>query len=591
MRKKRAPAAKPRPKTRVTSKPRGGSTRTKGKLVAPGKKAGAGAGPRPKRVAAAAGAAPAEPRGADRLAEDARAALKALDGSDADRGRLDAAIALSREALALDPEHFVARYALFYALDHLAEDGEDRAPEERRQLRAWILAHSEGMEDRKRARALALASEAADAAGARDAAELDRALAWIAEAIALRGESTLGLVSIQCDLLLAKAALRRAAGDPAGARPLLVAAALWQIHELVDRRHRFTPVNPRVGPALEDDDLVAELLSTRRLPALPAELGGAAPPVPPEWKLREALLLVCGEGTTFPTKPGEVDPWTPGRRARIAVLVVLGADLRTPGVLHRLGKVNDLAALDLALAQGAPVAAREDGETALFHTAEFDGRGEVIARLLRAGADPRERQGHRGWTVLGWACVSADADTVQALLAGGAPIDAAALHGAAAWGKMDVVECLLAHGADPRTKVDGTTPAQAARRKGHFDVAARLERSTGVEVASTTSIEDLKGLARALGENAARGREDHDEGLEEGDYEAISWDALKHQCESAIAKLDRTANPDLPSDEALLELCCEAFMEAVEGGEPSPPPRSARARRSRAARGGTSRTR
>jgi len=75
---------------------------------------------------------------------------------------------------------------------------------------------------------------------------------------------------------------------------------------------------------------------------------------------------------------------------------------------------------------------------------------EVLELLLQRGADPHQR-GVNDYT---------------------------ALHWAAAEGDRRAVEILLRHGADPsiRTRIDDLeTPAMAARRGGHSELAALLE--------------------------------------------------------------------------------------------------------------------
>ena len=55
-------------------------------------------------------------------------------------------------------------------------------------------------------------------------------------------------------------------------------------------------------------------------------------------------------------------------------------------------------------------------------------------------------------------------------------MDYTPLMGAAANARLEILDLLLAHGADPSMKTtEGKTAADLAREHGHADVAARLE--------------------------------------------------------------------------------------------------------------------
>ncbi|MBI1734472.1 MAG: ankyrin repeat domain-containing protein [Candidatus Rokubacteria bacterium] len=99
--------------------------------------------------------------------------------------------------------------------------------------------------------------------------------------------------------------------------------------------------------------------------------------------------------------------------------------------------------------------------------------------MAARGADP---DGDDGWQrALHTAAIQGHADIVQRLIARGADVyaprtdGATPLHTAAEGGKLDVVNRLLRAGADPaRRDAQGRRPADLARANGHARVAERL---------------------------------------------------------------------------------------------------------------------
>lgn len=173
------------------------------------------------------------------------------------------------------------------------------------------------------------------------------------------------------------------------------------------------------------------------------------------------------------------------------------------------GNVKEVKAL---LDSGADVNSKEaEGETPLMYAAA-EGHTEIVLLLLRRGADIHKHSVN-DQTALGRAAMYGHADTVEMLLNHGAKVDEqmdqggtplmhaanvptakvllshgakvnaqnhfgfTALMGAAAEGKIDIVNLLVAAGADTTlTDNGGRTALQWAIERDHTDVAAILGR-------------------------------------------------------------------------------------------------------------------
>jgi ankyrin repeat protein len=141
--------------------------------------------------------------------------------------------------------------------------------------------------------------------------------------------------------------------------------------------------------------------------------------------------------------------------------------------------LRSLLATEPELAQ----AASGDGWTALHLAAAF-GTPAAVVVLLAAGAsvdafsqNPQKNQPLHAALALG-----KNAETVRLLLEHGAPVNAAQAGGftpifsAAIANRRDLVELLLAHGADPLVASDaGKTAGDFASERGHAEMAAWLQ--------------------------------------------------------------------------------------------------------------------
>lgn len=217
-----------------------------------------------------------------------------------------------------------------------------------------------------------------------------------------------------------------------------------------------------------------------------------------------------------------------GRHLAIArLLLEEGADpgARLTGAdppLHRAVKNDDLPMVKLLLGHGADPEARDDEGFTAIHWARrgnvewqrarvteallgagaahfVDGRCEVLMleglapgleaggegelrAALAAGADPNDhRQGPCRIPALVWAAQQGYREMVEILLAAGADPDArapgsdAALHQAARRGDLAMVELLLRRGADPRARgEEESTALHWAVERGHLAVVEAL---------------------------------------------------------------------------------------------------------------------
>ena len=143
----------------------------------------------------------------------------------------------------------------------------------------------------------------------------------------------------------------------------------------------------------------------------------------------------------------------------------------------------------LLIERGADVNAQASfGWTALM-VAAVKGRAEFSGLLLQAGADPEACDAY-GWTPLMRATSGGHLDVVDTLL-GDPRVDpdraqesgATALHIAAGMGYENIVEHLLAVGADPEvTDQEGRTPRDVAELQGHTETGEILRQAESASV-------------------------------------------------------------------------------------------------------------
>ena len=182
----------------------------------------------------------------------------------------------------------------------------------------------------------------------------------------------------------------------------------------------------------------------------------------------------------------------------VRALLEQQVDVNTPQpdgatALHWAAHWNDLGTVDQLIRAGAHVnAVNELGVAPLSLTCANFNSAMMVERLVRAGADPNAAL-PSGETVLMTAARIGNVDTVNALLAHGADVNAnkhwqghTALMWAVAEGHADVMKVLIEHGADvhARSSYRGSTPLLLAARAGNVD-SARLLLAAGADVNET----------------------------------------------------------------------------------------------------------
>lgn len=181
-------------------------------------------------------------------------------------------------------------------------------------------------------------------------------------------------------------------------------------------------------------------------------------------------------------------------------LLLTGGAIESP--VADAAQQGDTEMVRSLLREGADVnAAQGDGMSALHWAAVTDAE-EMIGVLLYAGANTESTTRLGGYTPLHLASREGNAAALDALLSGGADVDAVtttgigALHYAAASGRADAVETLVRHGAavDGRTVADDQTPLMWATAANRLEAMAALLEA-GADPSLTSAVTDYVAIA------------------------------------------------------------------------------------------------
>ncbi len=156
--------------------------------------------------------------------------------------------------------------------------------------------------------------------------------------------------------------------------------------------------------------------------------------------------------------------------------------------VHEAAAVGDLPRLESVLKQDPSLAraVSSDGWPPLHLAAAFGGAPAVMV-LLEHGADVHQvaTSAMQNQALHAAISLSRDAATVRLLLAHGAEVNAreaggyTPLHQAASAGRLELVDILLAAGADAAMQCNrGKTAAAYAKEKNHAEIAERLHSAT-----------------------------------------------------------------------------------------------------------------
>jgi ankyrin repeat protein len=231
-----------------------------------------------------------------------------------------------------------------------------------------------------------------------------------------------------------------------------------------------------------------------------------------------AVFVVAG---TVPATAAEADAALlaaikAGDVAAVRVALIDGADAEaaeTDGTtpLHWAVLADDPAIVSLLLEAGADASARNRYQVPPIALAAVNGNAAITQLLLEAGADPNATLA-QGETVLMTAARTGAPDVVRRLLDAGADANAAeswrgqtALMWAAAEGHAEVIAPLLAHDAELVARsAKGWTALLFAVRQGQVDVVRTL-LDAGADVEETLPVEEETRRGGTSAEAAATG--------------------------------------------------------------------------------------
>ena len=135
---------------------------------------------------------------------------------------------------------------------------------------------------------------------------------------------------------------------------------------------------------------------------------------------------------------------------------------------------GDAPMLERLLQSGLPANLRNHKGDTLLMLASYHGHLEAVRVLLAQGADPLIANDNGQLPIAG-AAFKGDLAMIRLLIEHGVPVDAAAEDG-----RTEILEFLLAQGADPARKdARGATALAAAQTMGAADTAARLQALAG----------------------------------------------------------------------------------------------------------------
>lgn len=151
---------------------------------------------------------------------------------------------------------------------------------------------------------------------------------------------------------------------------------------------------------------------------------------------------------------------------------------RIPLTLAAAGGMEDI--VEILLAGGADVNARNDRQSSTLHFAASRGDTQIVRVLIEHGADVNARAIGQATPVC-WASSAGRKDAAEVLLASGADVNAECidlwtpLYRAAWSGNLDLVNLLLEHGAEVNMQcVEGRTPLHNAAESGNENIVSLL---------------------------------------------------------------------------------------------------------------------